>query len=255
MGRPRGAAPRLRRHLADGQLRPRTRPALLGDRQPVPGHERRPAPRRQPVHESGGHGVHARSQPPTSIGSLADPTPLRSSRDSLTDSLPSPWRESGSGPPPGPRPRPGCRPGLSRSTRQMLRLVERFSRRRRCRAMPSTASMASGLRGHHETAAARWLAAGAQVRRRCSTHGVTLGCSRQPAPTSRDQPCKVNCRVQGDPPPAAVDRQLWPEARFRPGTDRHRPPSAPRRPRGYRLPPGCTDRFRWTTWRSPYTGC
>ena len=32
----------------------------------------------------------------------------------------------------------------------------------------------------------------------------------------------LRCGRAGDPPPAAVDRQLWPEARFRPGTDRHR---------------------------------
>ncbi len=63
----------------------------------------------------------------------------------------------------------------------------------------------------------------------------------------------LRCGPAGDPPPATVDGQLWPEARFRPGTDRHRPPPVPRRSRRCRLPPGRTDRFKWTTWRSPYT--
>ena len=58
----------------------------------------------------------------------------------------------------------------------------------------------------------------------------------------------LRCGPAGDPRPAAVDGQLWPETHFRPGTDRHRPPPVPRLPRS-------TDRFRWSTWRSPYTGC
>ena len=55
----------------------------------------------------------------------------------------------------------------------------------------------------------------------------------------------LRCGPAGDPPPAAVDRQLWPEARFRPGTDRHRPPSVPRRSRRCRLPPpGSNDQLQ-----------
>ena len=30
----------------------------------------------------------------------------------------------------------------------------------------------------------------------------------------------LRCGPAGDPPPAAVDGQLWPEPHFRPGTDR-----------------------------------
>ena len=85
---------------------------------------------------------------------------------------------------------------------------------------------------------------------RTRTHGGVGGAEPRGSPLSR-----FRCGPSGDPPPATVDGQLWPEARFRPGTDRHRPPPVPRRPsrRGW-LPNG-TNRFRWTTWRSAYTGC
>ena len=65
----------------------------------------------------------------------------------------------------------------------------------------------------------------------------------------------LRCGPAGDPPPAAVDGQLWPEARFRPGTDRHRPPPVIPRP-SRRGPVGqYWATFGWSTWRSPYTGC